>query len=392
MADEIIKQLSSVSSQIKRFEDEPEVFQALLNEWNEHFPPSLGSMGSPKAIASRLAAQANEIEILKLKLQEEKDCRLKDMNDIMKSLDSQLSAAKISMIAEQSQHKRSLEEKEKYYDRLIIAQKDKYENLLAEVKLQNSLSQRNWSDKVEQLQKQLQSINKQHDNEILEMKESYDAQISAMEASFMREKRDMKDKIVSVETKLRNVSLTALESSLKSVGTKSSTLNIPFSGALGGNTNANDEDDAVSIDLSLPEVENEMEIDEDDETEDDDETDDEEAEAQLEDDVGKQNNEEERKIMDLLSDVKSVTKDHKKKNRKSKKTRKASSKSKEKRKVTQKLKLSGPVGAAIKKLKMVSCIQCKLVGNVLFWYDFSSINIYRILKSFLWKKMKLLNK
>ena len=35
MAEEVIQQLSGVTAQIRRHENEPEVFQALLDEWNE---------------------------------------------------------------------------------------------------------------------------------------------------------------------------------------------------------------------------------------------------------------------------------------------------------------------------------------------------------------------
>jgi hypothetical protein len=35
MAEEIMNQLSAVSAQIRRHENEPETFQTLLDEWNE---------------------------------------------------------------------------------------------------------------------------------------------------------------------------------------------------------------------------------------------------------------------------------------------------------------------------------------------------------------------
>jgi hypothetical protein len=42
MAEEIILQLAGVASEIKKNRGEPEMYQALLDEWNEYFPPSLG--------------------------------------------------------------------------------------------------------------------------------------------------------------------------------------------------------------------------------------------------------------------------------------------------------------------------------------------------------------
>ena len=62
MAEEVMSQLSAVSAQIKRHENEPAVFQALLDEWNDAFPPGLAKIGSPKAIAALVARQSQELD------------------------------------------------------------------------------------------------------------------------------------------------------------------------------------------------------------------------------------------------------------------------------------------------------------------------------------------
>lgn len=48
MADEIILQLAGVATEIKKNRGEPEMFAALLEEWQEHFPPSLGALGNSR--------------------------------------------------------------------------------------------------------------------------------------------------------------------------------------------------------------------------------------------------------------------------------------------------------------------------------------------------------
>jgi hypothetical protein len=100
MSQEIITQLSGVAGEIKRNKGEPELYQALLDEWNENFPPALGAMGSPKAIASLVASQSSEIEDLRHALEGEVSKREKDVTEILRSMDAQLQAYKSSVISE----------------------------------------------------------------------------------------------------------------------------------------------------------------------------------------------------------------------------------------------------------------------------------------------------
>lgn len=103
MAEEVMSQLSGVAAQIKRHESEPEVFQALLDEWNNAFPASLGAMGSPKQVAATLQQQTREIEELRETLDHERKSKSKDVADVLRSMDAQLQASRLGVITERRQ-------------------------------------------------------------------------------------------------------------------------------------------------------------------------------------------------------------------------------------------------------------------------------------------------
>jgi hypothetical protein len=105
MAEEIILQLAGVAHEIKMNRGEPEQFQTLLEEWNEHFPPSLGALGSPKAIATLIANQSREIQKLKDELDVEKVKRENDVSTILRSMDSQLHSYRSSVMNDRRQQK-----------------------------------------------------------------------------------------------------------------------------------------------------------------------------------------------------------------------------------------------------------------------------------------------
>lgn len=105
MAEEIIFQLGGVANEIKRTRGEPELYQALLDEWNEHFPASLGAIGSPKAIAQLVASQSKEIQRLKMELESEKINRENDVSGILRSMDSQLHTYRNSVMNDRKQQK-----------------------------------------------------------------------------------------------------------------------------------------------------------------------------------------------------------------------------------------------------------------------------------------------
>ena len=113
LAQEIITQLSGVAGEIKRNKGEPELYQALLDEWNENFPPSLGATGSPKSIAALVASQSTEIGDLRSALETERTKREKDVTEILRSMDAQLQAYKASVMSER-RHQQLLEQRHQH--------------------------------------------------------------------------------------------------------------------------------------------------------------------------------------------------------------------------------------------------------------------------------------
>lgn len=109
MAEEIVQQLSGIAGEIRRNKGEPELYQALLDEWNDNFPPSLGALGSPKAIAALVSQQSSEITELREALESERSRRERDVTDILKSMDAQLQAYKASVMSER-QHQLIMEQ------------------------------------------------------------------------------------------------------------------------------------------------------------------------------------------------------------------------------------------------------------------------------------------
>lgn len=103
MAEEIILQLAGVASEIKKNRGEPEMHAQLLEEWEEHFPPSLGAIGTPKAIAALVQQQSRDLQKMKNELEAEKIHRDSDVSGILRSMDAQLHAYRSSVLHDRRQ-------------------------------------------------------------------------------------------------------------------------------------------------------------------------------------------------------------------------------------------------------------------------------------------------
>ena len=119
MAEEVMGQLSGVSAQIKRHENEPAVFQALLDEWNEAFPPGLSKIGSPRVVANLLARQTAELEELRTALELERSSKETDIANVLRSMDAQIQISRNGIISERRQLSRIQQEEVEKYQRLL---------------------------------------------------------------------------------------------------------------------------------------------------------------------------------------------------------------------------------------------------------------------------------
>ena len=103
MANEVMSQLSGVSAEIDVVGANVELMKQRIQEWEENFPPSLTDIGHPKAIADLISKQKRKISDLQTKLDTEKKNHDKDVNDVLRSMNVQLQAARNSTFLERQQ-------------------------------------------------------------------------------------------------------------------------------------------------------------------------------------------------------------------------------------------------------------------------------------------------
>lgn len=184
MAEEIILQLAGVAGEIRKNRGEPELFTALLEEWNEHFPPSLGAVGTPKAIAALLSNQTREISKLKSQLEAEQLHRDHDVTGILRSMDAQLHAYRSSVMHERRQQKlvfdgdiaamqEQMEGERQAHAQELRQAREAFENKLQQVRTtyEQQISELN-ATKAQAVQKVTNEMNR--------MKSKYDFKISGL--------------------------------------------------------------------------------------------------------------------------------------------------------------------------------------------------------------------
>ena len=130
MASEVISQLSGVSAEIDVVGANVELMKQRIQEWEDNFPSSLTEIRHPKAIADLINKQKKKISDLVDLLEAEKKARDKDVNDVLRSMNVQLQAARNSTFLERQQlsiahqndeeeHKQQLAIKEQEHQRHI---------------------------------------------------------------------------------------------------------------------------------------------------------------------------------------------------------------------------------------------------------------------------------
>ena len=131
---EILFQLAGVAAQVNRFENEPELYQSLLDEWNENFPPSLGASGTPKAVAAMLSKQSIQLIDLKEQIQTEQKRREIEVAEVMRSMDAQLSISRKCVVVERKQLAVSYQLEKERLEQLIAEADTKLNNVVDAVK------------------------------------------------------------------------------------------------------------------------------------------------------------------------------------------------------------------------------------------------------------------
>jgi hypothetical protein len=187
MAEEIIMQLSGVAGEIKRNKGEPELYQALLDEWNENFPPSLGALGSPKSIAALVASQSAEIGDLRSALETERSKRTTDVAEITRSMDSQLHAYKASVMSERRHQQLVEQQQREHFEFELQNLRQKYEDDLEKMAEKQVKESRKNSTGFEHRIQEAQNKVSELQSEVDRMKLSHQAELEA--ATKVRDKR-----------------------------------------------------------------------------------------------------------------------------------------------------------------------------------------------------------
>lgn len=178
MAEEVIMQLAGVASEIRRNRADPEIYQALLDDWNEHFPPSLGALGSPKAIAALVASQAKEISKLKEDLKSEQRLREQDVSGILRSMDAQLHAYRTSVMNDRRQIKVLFDQQLKDYE-----------------------------DKMHKLnfdhQEETTSIEKKHQFVLSKLRDEFENKLKEMEGQMTQVRKESRERLIDLRDKVQ---------------------------------------------------------------------------------------------------------------------------------------------------------------------------------------------
>ena len=202
MADEIIKQLSGVAAQVKRYESDPEIYQSLLDEWQENFPASLGSMGTPKAVAALLATQTTELEELREALRNSKAVAAKEMSEVFRSMDAQLQASRNGIISERRQMNATHQEEIGIRDRQL-------EEVLERERVVTDVLNAAHAEQVTALQRRHEEVLNEHKYKIVQLNErvkefrgQHAEQVKVLKAAWLDKERELKDNVARLQQEL----------------------------------------------------------------------------------------------------------------------------------------------------------------------------------------------
>jgi hypothetical protein len=214
MAEEIIFQLGGVANEIKRTRGEPELYQALLDEWNEHFPATLGAIGSPKAIAQLVASQSKEIQRLKMELETEKINRENDVSGILRSMDAQLHTYRTSVMNDRKQQKTLFDQQLADQESKTKKMKDSYEtqieNLQEDHKCTLSALQKEYEQLLDQCKKDLDNSQQKFKQQMLQQKQKTKLKIGRL-----REKMSLwEDKCYEIKSKYNDLASALCEEAI----------------------------------------------------------------------------------------------------------------------------------------------------------------------------------
>lgn len=257
MAEEIILQLAGVAHEIKMNRGEPEQFQTLLEEWNEHFPPSLGALGSPKAIAILIANQSREIQKLKDELDVEKLKRENDVSTILRSMDSQLHSYRSSVMNDRRQQRVLFDQEIHNFEEHVKEMKKNFEE---EKKTMNNTYNKeftklemHYEGLLKESQQNLEKTLAQHEKDMTKMKQRKDDKIK-----FLKDRmKELKTKLSTMKQKYNVLAVILNEDTESTSEEDDQDLDENISVLIETDSDISDTESLLNIDLEKRKVEKE---------------------------------------------------------------------------------------------------------------------------------------
>ena len=167
MAEEILSLLGGVIKEIEKRNEDPDILQSLLDEWNSSFPPYLKSIGNPKKIAALIESQAKELERLQSALSTETSRRIAAEEKLSIALNEQIIQYKKSFLTERKEHLKAVQSSQAAHEREIEDLAAKYSSVIAEIeanfKSASIKNQSEYSTNIASIQKQLEDARRNYD-------------------------------------------------------------------------------------------------------------------------------------------------------------------------------------------------------------------------------------
>lgn len=203
MADEVINQLAGVAAQIRSAQrNEPDNMQELLDEWSIHFPPSLHSIGSPKAVALKLQRQTEELKEVRDELANEKSNHAREISEIMKSLDIQLHASCEGVMSERRQQLLTYEQQNADFEHQIRNAKVENDSIIGRLKMEYDATLNRVQDDFNNRLLEKSNLVAQVKRELKETKESNILEKSEADRIRRSENEDYSNQMIKLKSQL----------------------------------------------------------------------------------------------------------------------------------------------------------------------------------------------
>lgn len=117
-ASEVLSQLQGITAEIEQHNELSKAMIQSKRDWEEYFPASLNSLGTPREIAHLIDQQRREISELRSAIENFRVNKETDMSNILRSMDAQLNASRNGALAEREQLRGEFEQLRLHYEQV----------------------------------------------------------------------------------------------------------------------------------------------------------------------------------------------------------------------------------------------------------------------------------